>query len=573
MRVSAVQRRSSCGALILLAAATVAMAQQPFPQPVPAVPQPAPAQPVPVPAPPGFPPASPFVPSGPSPSADFDSLPADSFDDFDVDSAQSSSLGATRGSYSSAPNLIGDLFNSGTASLNFSADISVVPDFVTTPSFASSADLINGIDVGITGVSVTSLSDIGDLVTVGDSTFIGVSDLQPINSFRVQTNDSAAQVGDALAFGDTVSAASPVAISDIFTAANNAIADEFSSEFSGDVEVQELVTVEYLEDQSELELVSGGPNQVVSANYVYRIAARLPVPSPGEVVGRYSIADNNSPLPQDRLFLDYNFFHNARITPVGIPVNRWAPGFEKTFWGRNASFELRVPMAATLSSDISTEGGGLAGFELGDIALATKLLLYENNFFALSCGLGITLPTADDFVLRLENNEPVTRIENRSVHLLPYMAFMVLPTPNTFIQSFSQIDVDTNGNDVFLDEQAFRLQGGTGLELAGRLRSQTLLRSSLSAGKFLFRNRCRGRVRQLAAVLESHYTATLNRSDSVGSDNFSIGDPSQVLNVLNLTCGLHAYVGKSVLTAAYGVPVTSDRVFDGELRVFANRYF
>ncbi len=116
------------------------------------------------------------------------------------------------------------------------------------------------------------------------------------------------------------------------------------------------------------------------------------------------------------------------------------------------------------------------------------------------------------------------------------------------------------------------MQGAGQLTNQGRLKSQTTMRISNSVGAFLFRNR-KARVSSLAAVLESHYTSTLNRSDAVGSPNFSIGDPTRTLSVLNLTTGMHAYVGKSIFTAAYGVPVTEDRVFDGELRLFVNRYF
>jgi hypothetical protein len=486
----------------------------------------------------------------------------------------SASLGTTRGSYSAAPNMIGDLFNSGTSSLNFQAQFVVQPTFSNMGPNAGGLvipdanSLFNGINAPIDGVSVTSLSNIGDLVRTGDSSFISPADLAPINSVNVRVN-SLTEADDVLAGSSAIRPAAPTSNSLIFEAANRAVAREFSSSFSSEVAVEEFVELEYLEGESSIFADQG---EIIEANYVYNASVSLPVPSPGEVVGRYSIADNNSPLPQDRLFLDYNFFHNARITAAGIPVNRWAPGFESTFADGLGSFEFRAPMAVTLTSAINTNGDDLAALEFGDISFTFKGLLHQDDRFIASMGVGVTVPTADDFSLTLENNVQVVRVKNQSVHILPFIAGSISITRNTFVQSFTQFDFDTNGNSVFLNEEGFLMQGSGRLENVGRLKSQSTIRFSNSAGGFLFRNRS-GRVSDLAAVLEAHYTGTLNRSDAVGSANFAVGDPTRTLSVLNLTSGLHAYMGKSVVTAAYGVPVTEDRVFDGELRLFINRYF
>jgi len=51
------------------------------------------------------------------------------------------------------------------------------------------------------------------------------------------------------------------------------------------------------------------------------------------------------------------------------------------------------------------------------------------------------------------------------------------------------------------------------------------------------------------------------------------GDPDAELSVLNGTIGTHASFGKTVVTAAYSAPLTDeDRVFDGQVRLFVNRY-
>jgi hypothetical protein len=43
--------------------------------------------------------------------------------------------------------------------------------------------------------------------------------------------------------------------------------------------------------------------------------------------------------------------------------------------------------------------------------------------------------------------------------------------------------------------------------------------------------------------------------------------------MLDITVGAHAVVGNSVFTLGYAIPVTQERVFEGELRCFLNYRF
>jgi hypothetical protein len=113
---------------------------------------------------------------------------------------------------------------------------------------------------------------------------------------------------------------------------------------------------------------------------------------------------------------------------------------------------------------------------------------------------------------------------------------------------------------------------GTGLVPAGRLNEQALLFLDLSVGRWIYRD-LSGPPRGLAWVVEAHYTSTIEDADAFSSGVFQVGDPQQDFDILNLTLGLHAQMGRSVFTVGYGVPVTDDRGFDGELRAFVNRYF
>src|SRR5207245_4582509 len=79
--------------------------------------------------------------------------------------------------------------------------------------------------------------------------------------------------------------------------------------------------------------------------------AFIPSPTAGGVVGRVKTSEDNSPLPRDRVFFTYDYFERVP-TAANNDVRRYTPGFEKTFFDRNASIEFRFPFASTLSSDI-----------------------------------------------------------------------------------------------------------------------------------------------------------------------------------------------------------------------------
>src|SRR5438874_667672 len=62
----------------------------------------------------------------------------------------------------------------------------------------------------------------------------------------------------------------------------------------------------------------------------------------------FKIADNQSPIPQDRVFFNFNYYNNVNYAidrkfgaPVnGIQIYRYLAGFEKTFLGGLASIGL-----------------------------------------------------------------------------------------------------------------------------------------------------------------------------------------------------------------------------------------
>ena len=318
-------------------------------------------------------------------------------------------------------------------------------------------------------------------------------------------------------------------------------------------------------------MVAGGQYLSVPI-YIYDISFALPTPSPGELIGRAALSDNNSPFPRDRVFFDFNYFHNAVIGPADLPLHRFTPGFEKTFLGGDASFEFRLPMAVTLSSDLEFESTDFMRYEIGDALFALKGMLFADAKRVVTAGLGVSVPTAQDFDVRLTNGTEIFKIQNQTVRLQPYLAMAFTPNQNYFFQMFASVDTDVSGNSVFYNAEGLRNQTGGNLTFEGRAQATTIAKLDLTAGRWLFRNR-NARISDLAIVQEVHLSGDVTDPDSINTDNLQFGVTERAF-IANLTTGMHFFFGQqNNITVGYGVPVTQDRAFDGELRVFWNRFF
>lgn len=474
-------------------------------------------------------------------------------------------------------NTIGDFFGG----VNSVADIklSVGTTFFTSIpgadfyDFNNSAELASGrVFNGSFGAQLVSLQDFGDILSDGQTFFIDQTALSPgIGSILVGSTASQATIDSVLLNGGgNVSAQTPLSRDEIVTRIRNGIADN-APEFTGNYENIERYLQVSLSPHSSLSIVDNGGQIRVTPNYIYDLSIALPTPSPGDLVGRVSLSDNNSPLPRDRIFYDFNYFHNAVIGPATIPMNRFTPGFEKTFLEKNASIEVRVPMAVTLTSDVNTASGDVIDSEMGDALFALKGLLYSDNRQTYTAGLGVTVPTAQDFNVRLGNGTQVLQIRNQTLRLQPYFAAMLTPDPFNIFQMFGSVNVDVSGNPIYYNSIGLRNGTGGTLDLQGRAQASTLGKLDLTYGRWLFKG-SPGYVKAMAFAQELHMTGDLSSPDRITTDNLKFGALRQSF-IANSTTGLHTYIGKTNFTVGYGTPLTSQRGFDGELRVFVNRYF
>ena len=287
------------------------------------------------------------------------------------------------------------------------------------------------------------------------------------------------------------------------------------------------------------------------------------VPSNAGVVGREKVAENSSPIPRDRFFFNYAYFDEVPFIAGGLAVNRFTPGIERTFFDGQASVEVRVPMAATLDSPFQVGSGGGHSYEVGDVTLMLKSVLWSNDTSLLATGLSLTLPTAPDFTV----NGPGTTatVHSESVHLMPYVGGLYSPNDRFFAQTFLQFDFDASGNPVSVN----------GVR-TGTLQDPTFVYFDTAVGYWMHRRRC-GRVRGVAPTFELHYSSSLQPGDLVLNPNMTgIGSTARNIDVLNATIGVTVLLqNNATVTAAFATPLgnSADRQFDGEFRLLLNWFF
>jgi hypothetical protein len=146
----------------------------------------------------------------------------------------------------------------------------------------------------------------------------------------------------------------------------------------------------------------------------------------------------------------------------------------------------------------------------------------------------------------------------------------VLHSPNDcwFFHGFVQVDVATHGSLLTFD-------AGGGPVDAGRYNDQALLYADLGGGYWLYRSPCPCGVTGVAALLELHYTTTLNDSDALAAapspdQSALLANPANRLDVLNVTAAVHTELARFTSLRIGGVfPLTDDddRFFDAEATV------
>lgn len=318
-------------------------------------------------------------------------------------------------------------------------------------------------------------------------------------------------------------------------------------------------------------------------------AGSFSVPPPGGG-RRVKISENNKALPDDRLIFSYNHFENAlqfsEAQPTDpstavtrtFPIDRYSFGIEKTFLDGFWSCELRMPFQGTFDFE-GTHTRGTSG-QVGNLAVILKHLLYQDEELATVIGLGIDIPTGSDFEV-LDRSAvpflPPTRFtfHNDALHVLPYAGFLYGGDLPYFVNGFVQVDIATEGNRL----EAGR-EGGPSRVL-GRFNEQNLLFVDLGTGYWLYRNDFDGGLTNLAAILEFHYTSSLQDADVIqgvaGGRPFIYTNNINRFDIVNVTAGFQAQFNNLTSLRVAGVfPLgeeDDERFFDSEVQVQINRRY
>jgi hypothetical protein len=225
-----------------------------------------------------------------------------------------------------------------------------------------------------------------------------------------------------------------------------------------------------------------------------------------------AVADDNSPVPRDRVGFRYNYFNDAQqVTGFGPPifaangvgtsfaqtrvydVNQYTFNFEKTFLDGWGSVELRVPFSTGLSNNLDLSAGditgpaagpgggpvntpngpafnvnatpaqtlGREGTQFGNMTLIFKGVGYRSSSCLVSGGVGVGIPSgADTSVLITDysggtvqgqaslQRERLIHIDNETWSLSPFLAALYAPTERFFTQGFLQVDIPLNASTI-----------------------------------------------------------------------------------------------------------------------------
>jgi hypothetical protein len=485
-------------------------------------------------------------------------------------------LGGPQGPQAAAPPVIGDRFGGGQSCIIIPVMVGQGTPFTTTVQAGSTSVPFQGVGAGLPGpLRITSPNEppafpsrnfltVGDAQAVNDAFKAGQNiQLQNQPNFNQDAQNAllaANQAGAVLPTGQT--------------SAGGGTAQPQGTEAVFDPATSPPQTGRDL-SQTDQFFIRGNflfiPNVVFGPQQPTEVCIN-PASSGAAVLGTPKLAENCSPLPRDRFFFNYSYFDDTPLTATGQPVNRFAPGFEKTFFDEMASIEMRFPFAATINPDLRLTSSGITPDDdviFGNISVIFKGLLLQTDEYAFSAGLQVTTPTAPDLLVSTVNGTRIVEIENESVHLMPFIGLLHTPNDRFFAQAFLQFDADANGNPVAINPTMQQLKD------IGRLHDSTFMYLDVNIGYWMYRS-VETRVTGIAPTVELHYNTSLENSEFLASDGFVIGSNLQQISNLNLTVGSYVELGlDNSFVLGYTFPVGNgvDHQFDGELRAFYTHRF
>jgi hypothetical protein len=264
-------------------------------------------------------------------------------------------------------------------------------------------------------------------------------------------------------------------------------------------------------------------------------------------VGGFRISDDESPLPQTRVFYYLNDWQqpfDAANTKLGgnasLPYAvRNTFGYEQAFADGAASLGFRLPIDS-LKVDSSLPGTAAVDSSIGDLFLVSKVLIYRSQAgSAISGGLAMTLPTGSRSFAGVSQGDVGL---DHHANLQPYIGYLWRATDGIYVQGFSSIDVPLNPSDV------------------------AMMYNDIGVGYFLFGGA--GWLTALAPTAELRVTTPLNHDGVM--DGKVYGETQIVQFLFGLTMEMNR---RTTLTVGAGVPVTGPNPYDWQFILQMNYRF
>ncbi|MDR0391513.1 MAG: hypothetical protein LBH59_06380 [Planctomycetaceae bacterium] len=284
--------------------------------------------------------------------------------------------------------------------------------------------------------------------------------------------------------------------------------------------------------------------------------------SPNMFLSRPDIATHFNAEARSRIWVDYRQFNNAAenaivlngntIAALDRSINMFTFGIEKRI-GTQTSLEVRVPLLYQFDSQFTALRNLQSGnTELGNITLASKYVFARTKRITLTTGLGVLLPTAEDYDLKFTNFFDAS-IENKAYNVVSYLAAQWHPNDSTFGHLLFQADIPVSKNEIRFGNQQSKIE------------ESQILQLGLQLGRWFYRNECGMYSCRIGGFVEVDYATAINTADNIrllnGNSFVGVNSTERKPDSLNIVAGLPITFGQLSVNNALIVPLLNDRQF------------
>ncbi|MDR2171605.1 MAG: hypothetical protein LBP59_15795 [Planctomycetaceae bacterium] len=291
------------------------------------------------------------------------------------------------------------------------------------------------------------------------------------------------------------------------------------------------------------------------------------IASPNMLASRPDITTHFNAETRNRFWADYRQFNNAAKNNIlanktvalsqNRTINLFTLGLEKRI-GTQTSIEARIPLIYQYSSNAEFFDGNQNwqnlhknnASELGNITLSSKYVFARTKRITLTTGLGVMLPTAEDWEIKNFN----ASINNKAYNFASYIAAQWHPNDSAFGHLLVQADIPINKNEITFNNQKTKIK------------ESQIIQIGIQLGRWLYRNEYGMYSCRIGSFIELDYAIATNSAENkylVDNNNnaFWINSTEKKPDRLNLTAGLPISFGQFSINNAVIIPLSNNCPF------------